>query len=100
VARVTSEASVWDEVIRVPSVQLDFARVALVVIDLQYQTASREHGLFRRLSEHGMSEAAEYAIGRIEEVVVPNVRRVLDGFREAGAPAFYARCATRRSWRR
>jgi nicotinamidase-related amidase len=96
VARVTNEPSVWDEVIRVPSVQLDFACVALVVIDLQYLTASREHGLFRRLREQGMSEAAEYAIGRIEDVVVPNVRRLLDGFREAGAPVFYARCVSLR----
>ena len=90
------ESKAWEYVIRVPEVEVDYASAALLVIDLQYLTASRHHGSFRRLAESGIGEAAEYAIKRIEEVVVPNVALLADAFRERGAPVIFARCASLR----
>lgn len=90
------ESKAWEYVIRVPEIDPDYERAALLVIDLQYATASREHGMFRKLREAGIGDAGEYAIGRIESTVVPTAARLGDGFRAVGLPVFFARCASSR----
>ncbi|MEA2332875.1 MAG: hypothetical protein QOH58_3013 [Thermoleophilaceae bacterium] len=92
--QATSESAAWEATIRVPEVQFESARSALLVIDLQYLTASRDHGLFKRLRETGMAEGIDYAIGRIERTVVPAVARLTAAYRSAGLPVIYARCAS------
>lgn len=69
--------------------RLDPARTALVVVDMQYATGSRHHGLGRRLLEAGRSEEARWRFDRIENIVVPNIRRLLAFFREKGLPVIY-----------
>ena len=88
------ESKAWESIIRVPEVAHDYARAALLVIDLQYLTASRGHGVFKKLAEQGMGDSAEYAIGRIEDLVLPNVGRLTGAMRERGCPVFYFRCAS------
>ncbi len=88
------ESKAWEYVIRVPEIEPDYQRAALLVIDLQYATASREHGMFRKLREAGIGDASEYAITRIEALVVPMVARLTEAFRASGRPVFYARCAS------
>ncbi len=88
------ESKAWESIIRVPEVAPDYTRSALLVIDIQYLTASRTHGMFKKLAEHGMGDSAEYAIGRIEDLVVPNVVRLAGAMRERGRPVFYFRCAS------
>jgi nicotinamidase-related amidase len=91
------ESKAWEYVIRVPEPEaMDYASAALIVIDLQYLTASREHGSFKRLAEQGIGDAAEYAITRIEGVVVPNVARLADAFRDRGSPVIFVRCGSLR----
>jgi nicotinamidase-related amidase len=93
---VGNEEKAWNYIIRVPEVEADLARSALIVIDLQKLFASRTHGTFKRLSEDGLAAEAEYAISRIEQLVVPNVARLAEAFRGAGASVVYARCASLR----
>jgi len=64
-----------------PVFTLDPERVALVVVDMQYASASRLEGLGRALKERGQEPLGVYRFERIETVVVPTIRRLLDFFR-------------------
>lgn len=72
-----------------PPFRLDPARVALVVVDMQYASASRHHGLGRFLTERGQEVQGKYRFDRIENVVVPLLRRLLEGFRRRGLRIVY-----------
>ena len=84
----------WDAIIRVPEAQFDYSKCALIIIDLQYMTASRECGAFKKLADLGHSEGAEYAISRIENTVLPNVAKLAQAMRRKCLPVIYARCAS------
>lgn len=71
--------------------RLDRERTALVAIDLQYASACRTTGLGRWLAEHDREEEGRYRFDRIEQLVVPNVRRLLGAFRAAGLPCVFVR---------
>jgi biuret amidohydrolase len=58
----------------------DFSKAALLVIDMQYATGSREGTLYRRLAKEG-KDVAELRFNRIYDFVVPNAKRLLDAFR-------------------
>lgn len=88
------ESKAWEHIIRVPEVEFDYANAALLVIDFQYLTASRDHGMFKKLAEQGIGDSAEYAIRRIEDLALPNVARLAAAMRERGRPVFYSRCAS------
>jgi nicotinamidase-related amidase len=64
-----------------PPFALDPTRAALVVVDMQYASGSRHHGLGRLLGERGQAELGVYRFGRIEGVVVPTIARLLEFFR-------------------
>ena len=66
-------------------VTIDPARTALVPVDLQYASGSREYGLGRLLAEQGRLGEADYRFDRIDELVVPNTYRLMESFRSAGA---------------
>jgi len=72
-----------------PGFSLDPDRVALVVVDMQYASASRLEGLGRALKERGQEELAAHRFDRIERVVVPTIRRLLEGFRARGLRIVY-----------
>lgn len=59
------------------------ARSALVIIDMQYATGSRQGALGRHLRAQG-SAKGDYRFERIERSVVPNTRRLLEAWRRAG----------------
>ena len=88
------EEKAWEHIIRVSEPELDYARAALVVIDLQNSFARRDCGLWPRLAEAGLATEAEYAISRLEDMVIPNVARLAESFRAAGSPVVFARCAS------
>jgi nicotinamidase-related amidase len=64
-------------------------RVALVVVDLQYASASRLAGLGRALKAQGREALGAYRFDRVENTVVPTVRRLLDFFRSRGLRVIY-----------
>jgi nicotinamidase-related amidase len=62
---------------------------ALLVIDMQYASGSRDYGLGKWLTETGQMESASYRFERIEQVVVPGIQRLLQSFRNAGERVIY-----------
>lgn len=71
----------WEAEYR-PAFVLEPATIALVIIDMQYASGSRDTGLGRLLRERGQEEAGRYRFDRIEGVVIPNIRKLLNSFRE------------------
>ena len=61
------------------------AQTALLIIDMQNATGNRHMGLGKLLSERGQSESAQYRFDRIEKLLVPNIQKLISGFREAKA---------------
>jgi nicotinamidase-related amidase len=72
-----------------PPFQLSPQHTALVVVDLQYASGSRSHGLGRRLEDAGRAVEGDYRFTRIETTVVPNVQRLLTAARETGTRVVY-----------
>lgn len=68
---------------------IDPKTTALVVVDLQYATGSRDHGLGKLLQDQGRLEEAKYRFSRIDDFVLPNTQRLLKAFRNAGARVVY-----------
>lgn len=62
--------------------ELEPRSTALIVVDMQYATASRKRGLGRLLGEQGKDDLIKYRYDRIEGVVVPTVQRLLAFFRK------------------
>jgi len=92
----TGTVEAWDAIIRVPEARFNYNKCALIIIDLQYMTASRQYGAFKKLSDLGHGDGAEYAISRIENTVVPNVARLCAAMRRRNLPVIYARCGSLR----
>jgi nicotinamidase-related amidase len=71
------------------SVTLDPATTALVVVDMQNATGNRDMGLGKLLTKEGRADAARYRFDRIDNLLVPNIGRLADAFRGAGARVIY-----------
>lgn len=78
-------------------VAVDPADTALVVVDMQYASGSRSRGLGKYLAEHGQLEEAAYRFDRIEKLIVPNIRKLLDAWRAAKAPVVYLKVGSRKA---
>ena len=65
-----------------PGFGLDPRAVALVVVDMQYASGSRDHGLGRGLKARGQEALGAYRFDRIERTVVPTIQRLLAYFRQ------------------
>ena len=72
-----------------PGFVLDPRMVALVVVDMQYASGSRDHGLGRSLKARGQEALGAYRFDRIERTVVPTIRRLLAFFRARGLRLVY-----------
>jgi len=58
-------------------------KVALMVIDMQFLDAAEGHGVFADVEKSGVPrEAQEYYFKRLHHVVLPNIRRLQDAFRD------------------
>jgi nicotinamidase-related amidase len=63
--------------------------VALILVDMQYSTGSRNHGLGLKLQEEGKAHLVKWRYDQIEDFVVPNLVRLLDGFRRRRLPVIH-----------
>lgn len=67
-------------------------KTALLVIDLQYLDAAPGFGVFADAEKSGVPvEAQEYYFKRLDHVVLPNVRRLQDNFRDCGLEVIHTR---------
>ena len=64
---------------------LDPAQTALLIIDMQNATGNRHMGLGKLLADQGNSDSAQYRFDRIEQLLIPNIQKLIEGFRTAGA---------------
>lgn len=72
-----------------PGFVLDSRAVALVVVDMQYASGSRDHGLGRNLKTRGQESLGAYRFDRIERTVIPAIQRLLAFFRTRGLRLVY-----------
>jgi nicotinamidase-related amidase len=72
-----------------PGFVLDPRTVALVIVDMQYASGSRDHGLGRNLKARGQETLGAYRFDRIERTVIPAIQRLLAGFRARGLRLVY-----------
>jgi nicotinamidase-related amidase len=61
---------------------LEPMRTAFIPIDLQYATACRTTGLGKILKKQGKEELGRYRFDRIEQIVIPNIQKILAFFRK------------------
>ena len=73
-----------------PAFDVDWKRTALMIIDYQNYSSNPEVGTGRMLRQHHPKVAAYY-LPRITAVTIPNTRRLLDAFRQAGREVIYTR---------
>ena len=67
---------------------VDPGRAALVIVDMQYATGSRQGALARRLQAEG-SRLGDYRFDRIERCVLPNALRLRERFAELRRPVLH-----------
>lgn len=73
-----------------PAFEVDWQRVALMIIDYQNYCANREVGLGKMLQEKS-PDVAGYYLPRLSQVTIPNTRRLLGAFRQAKREVIYTR---------
>ena len=66
----------------------DPKRSALLVVDMQYATGHRDGPLARRMREQGLT-TTDWRFARIHDLVIPNIRRLIDATRRAGGEVVY-----------
>jgi len=67
-------------------------KVALLVIDIQFLDAAEGYGVFADVTKSGVPvEAQEYYFKRLHHVVLPNVRRLQDAFRDLSLEVIHTR---------
>lgn len=67
---------------------VDATKAALVIVDMQYATGSRQGALARKLKSEG-STIGDYRFDRIERLVLPHALRLRDHFRARGRPVLH-----------
>lgn len=78
--------------------QIDFdvvpEKTALFIIDMQYLDAHRDYGMGADAKRKGVEDKYEYFFQQVEEVVIPNTKRLLEKCRQAGIQVVYPRIAS------
>jgi nicotinamidase-related amidase len=82
-----------DEVERLPRLaptefEIEPGKTGLVIVDMQYVDAHREYGLGKSLKE-SHPEVWEYYFDRVESLVIPNIKRCLETFRQLRLQVIY-----------
>jgi biuret amidohydrolase len=89
-APVNSPDNLRDWVLPWPRFEVDWRRSALLVIDVQKYSSQAGLGIARMLTEQHPAVAAYY-INRIENTMIPNIRRLIDAFHTAHREVVYTR---------
>jgi len=70
---------------------LTYETSAVVVVDMQYGDAHRAWGLLKDKRAAGLVEEVERYACRLDDLVVPNIQRLLAAFRSNGGEVIYVR---------
>ena len=70
-------------------IEINPSSTALIVVDMQNATGNRAMGLGKLLAESGKAEQASYRFDRIEQLLVPNIQKLLTAFRDNNWPVIF-----------
>jgi len=71
------------------AIDLKRGRTALVVTDMQYFSACRTTGMGKAFTENGNADLIAWRFDRIEQKLIPNIRRLLECFRKNSLKVIY-----------
>ena len=83
-----------ESITHVPTLTRSLAKhdTALLCIDMQYLDAARGYGVFADTQASGLPiESQDYYFDRLENIVLPNVRRIQDAFRTHNLEVIHTR---------
>ena len=86
----------WRTIVRLAEFPVVVDQTALIIIDMTYQQASRDHGICARIIEAGGGDDLQYYLTRIEDTVVLNIGKLAEAFRSQNQPVIYTRCVSLR----
>ena len=69
-------------------------RTALMIIDMQYLDAHRDYGMGADAKKQGVTAKYDYYFQQLDQVVVPNIKRLLATCRNTGIEIVYPRIAS------
>ena len=79
---------------RLPEPDMTRDNTALLCIDVQYVDAHPDYGLGARARELGLNDKLNYFWSRIDEMVLPNMQRVMAAARKIGVEVVHVRVAS------
>ena len=74
-----------------PDSRVTARSTALMIIDMQYVDAHRDHGIGAAGKANGLTAKMEYYFSRLETSTIPNLARILQRCREARLPVVHVR---------
>ena len=89
-----SRSDVFDAVFRSVDFKIAPKKTALMIIDMQYLDAHRDYGMGAAAKKEGVTARYDYYFKQLDDVVVPNTKRLLEACRKAGIEVIYPRIAS------
>src|SRR5688500_50894 len=91
---IRRNADPWSRAGRGPEPPFDVAagETALLIVDMQYASADRDHMLAAAIREGGATDELAYRLDRTEQIV-PRIRRLQDACRGAAIEVVFVRIA-------
>jgi nicotinamidase-related amidase len=89
-----SRSEVFDTVFNAVEFAIEPRRTALVIVDMQYLDAHRDYGMGATAKQQGVTHKYDYYFRQVDDVVVPNVKRLLEACRSMGIQVIYPRIAS------
>ena len=80
-----------------PVEALEPRKTALVIVDMQYASASRTEGMGKKRTAEGTADSLRWRFDRIEQLAVPNIQRLLALFRSHNLPVIYLTVGSEKS---
>ena len=89
-----SRSDVFDAVFHSVDFKIVPKKTALMIIDMQYLDAHRDYGMGAVAKKQGITAKYDYYFEQLDNVVVPNIKRLLKVCRKAGVEVIYPRIAS------
>ncbi|MFW5904320.1 MAG: cysteine hydrolase family protein [Candidatus Saliniplasma sp.] len=79
--------------------ELSEGKLALIIIDLQYNLTAQGHGVLKQAEELGVREGYEYYYDRIQNLIIPNIQKLLKNFRTSEKMIVFTKIRSSSSFR-
>jgi nicotinamidase-related amidase len=89
-----ARSEVFDAVFNPVDFKIAPKKTALMIIDVQYLDAHRDYGMGADAKKKGITDKYEYYFRQLDDVVLPNIKRLLELCRTAGIEVIYPRIAS------